>query len=183
LAHIFREALEYDRAEGPKLRDPLTGLPNSEHLRRFLDSDLPLDRAVGFPCSLLFLVVRAHDSSREDQNRRVDDELIKRFAHEAKAILRGGDILFRYGLTEFVIVLPQTDAAAGMAVAARITDAVGARGLDSITPLTHVDLEVAVVTAPEDGRSIKELMPVAADRLRPAYHFCTSRSQASFLTH
>jgi hypothetical protein len=26
-------------------------------------------------------------------------------------------------------------------------------------------------------------MPVAADRLRPAYHFCTSRSQASFLTH
>jgi hypothetical protein len=42
---------------------------------------------------------------------------------------------------------------------------------------------VAVVTAPDDGGFIQELMPVAADRLRPAHYFCGSRSQASFLTH
>jgi diguanylate cyclase (GGDEF)-like protein/putative nucleotidyltransferase with HDIG domain len=183
LGHILRESLEYDRAEGAKLRDPLTGLPNSEHLRRFLDSDLPLDRVVGLPCSLLFLVVRKRDVSRHDRHGRVDDELIKRFAHEAKKILRGGDILFRYGLAEFVIVLPQTDAPAGMAVAARIADAVAIRGLGPTAPLSDVDLEVAVVTAPDDGGFIQELMPVAADRLRPAHYFCGSRSQASFLTH
>jgi diguanylate cyclase (GGDEF)-like protein len=56
----------------------------------------------------------------------VGDEVLRSFAAAARAELRGGDVLARWGGEEFLLMLPDTGEAAASAVLERIRARVGA---------------------------------------------------------
>src|SRR3954470_13623341 len=54
------------------------------------------------------------------------DEVLRQLTERVKAVVRGGDALFRYGGDEFVLVLPDTDRAQAIGLATRLTEEIRA---------------------------------------------------------
>jgi diguanylate cyclase (GGDEF)-like protein/putative nucleotidyltransferase with HDIG domain len=158
VSQTVKYAVEFSRDNTEKLRDQLTGLPNRQHLERFVTSELAASG--GLPCSILLLDVK-HNSARA--NPRVGQPLIGQVADSIRAGLRGADLLFRYDTDRFVALLTQTDATTA--------DAVGRRVAVELTAIRLADDEGtgAVVhlgraTAPEDGTGLSDLVRVAENR-------------------
>ena len=75
-----------------------------------------------------------------------------------KRVLRGADVLCRYSDTEFVVVLTQTDSIAAAAVASRIAEII-VEARPSLMETARLTLGVA--SAPNDGRTLPELVATA----------------------
>ncbi|NTU41882.1 MAG: diguanylate cyclase [Nitrospirales bacterium] len=100
--------------------DDLTGLFSRKHvLTRFAEE---FERAKRFDRGLGCIIVSIMNFN--DLNDRYGhlfgDEVIRRVAGRLKGIVRGGDILGRYGGAEFLIILPDTKREGASALAHRI---------------------------------------------------------------
>jgi len=116
VSQTVKHAVEFSRDNSEKLRDQLTGLPNRQHLERFVASELLASG--GLPCSILVLDVK-HGAVKSTS--RVTEPLIGQFADAIRSGLRGADLLFRYDADRFVALLTQTDAATAETVGRRVT--------------------------------------------------------------
>jgi diguanylate cyclase (GGDEF)-like protein/putative nucleotidyltransferase with HDIG domain len=170
VSQTVRHAVEFNRDNTEQLRDQLTGLPNRQHLERFVTSELAASG--GVPCSILLLEV-AHNSAKSTS--RGGQPLVGQVAEAIRAGLRGADLLFRYDMDRFVALLTQTDAATADVVGRRVAAALNAIRLsDDEGPGTVIRLGRA--TAPEDGAGLNDLVRVAENRplppsiVRPSIH-------------
>src|SRR5207344_757468 len=102
-SQTVKHAVDFGRDNAEKLRDQLTGLPNRQHLERFVASELAASG--GLPCSILLLDVN-HNSPKPPL--RAAQPLIGKVADGIRAGLRGADLLFRYDTDRFVALLTQT---------------------------------------------------------------------------
>jgi len=100
--------------------DPLTGL----HNRRYLDSHLQtlFERAVSRrrPLSLMITDIDRFKSVNDAFGHDGGDEVLREFARRLRKNVRGIDLACRFGGEEFVVVMPDTDAAVAEAVAERV---------------------------------------------------------------
>ncbi|MBW6420360.1 PleD family two-component system response regulator [Rhizobium sp. XQZ8] len=100
--------------------DGLTGLNN----RRYLDNHLKVlfNRAAarGRPLSLCITDIDRFKSVNDTYGHDAGDEVLKEFAARIRSTVRGADLACRYGGEEFVVVMPDTDAAAAAAIAERL---------------------------------------------------------------
>ncbi|MFK5979107.1 MAG: PleD family two-component system response regulator [Rhizobiaceae bacterium] len=100
--------------------DGLTGL----HNRRYLDSHLAtlFDKAKAKQSHLSTVMcdIDHFKQVNDTHGHDVGDEVIKEFAERLKKCVRGVDLASRYGGEEFVVVMPETDAALASIVAERI---------------------------------------------------------------
>ena len=161
VSRTVMHAVEFDRDNTQKLRDQLTGLPNREHLERFVASEF--GASTWLPCSIVLLDVR-YPSARP--TLRVGQPLIGQIANAIRAGLRGADLLFRYDTDRFVALLTQTDATTADVVARRVA------GELAVLKLTEEDAPRPVIrlgrsTAPEDGTGLADLVRVAESRPLP----------------
>lgn len=161
VSQTVRHAVEFSRDNAEKLRDQLTGLPNRQHLERFVASELVADG--GLPCSILLLDVK-HQHGRITP--RVGQPVIGQIASAIRAGLRGADLLFRYDTDRFVALLTQTDAATADDVGRRVAKQLALiRLAEEEGPGAGVRLGRA--TAPEDGAGLTDLVQVAENRPLP----------------
>ena len=100
--------------------DGLTGLSN----RRYLDNHLKVlfDRAAARsrPLSVCITDIDRFKSVNDSYGHDAGDEVLKEFAARVRSTVRGADLACRYGGEEFVVVMPDTDAAAAAAIAERL---------------------------------------------------------------
>ncbi|MGK9053166.1 PleD family two-component system response regulator [Neorhizobium sp. CSC1952] len=100
--------------------DGLTGLSN----RRYLDNHLKVlfDRAAARsrPLSVCITDIDRFKSVNDTYGHDAGDEVLKEFAARVRSTVRGADLACRYGGEEFVVVMPDTDAAAAAAIAERL---------------------------------------------------------------
>jgi len=100
--------------------DGLTGLNN----RRYLDNHLKVlfNRAAarGRPLSVCITDIDRFKSVNDTYGHDAGDEVLKEFAARIRSTVRGADLACRYGGEEFVVVMPDTDAAAAAAIAERL---------------------------------------------------------------
>jgi diguanylate cyclase (GGDEF)-like protein/putative nucleotidyltransferase with HDIG domain len=163
VAQTVRYAVGFSRENAEKLRDQLTGLPNRQHLERFVASEL--GAAGGLPCSILVLDV-GQNSSTKSAARVSGHHVIGQVADAIRAGLRGADLLFRYDTERFVALLTQTDALTADAVGRSVANEL------ALIRLVEDDGTGAVVrlgraTAPDDGAGLSDLVRAAEDRPLP----------------
>jgi two-component system cell cycle response regulator len=154
--------------------DGLTGL----HNRRYLDSHLEtlFERAVTRrrPLSLMITDLDRFKSVNDTYGHDGGDEVLREFARRLRKNVRGIDLACRFGGEEFVVVMPDTEAAIAEKVAERVraeiaelpfvvngmnvavTVSVGVsslkRGVDSVTDLLK-RADVALYEAKSGGRN------------------------------
>ncbi len=100
--------------------DGLTGL----HNRRYLDSHLQtlFDRAVARrrPLSLMITDLDRFKEVNDTYGHDVGDGILREFARRLRKNVRGIDLACRFGGEEFVVVMPDTEAAIAERVAERV---------------------------------------------------------------
>ena len=134
--------------------DGLTGL----HNRRYLDSHLTtlFERARNRrrPLSLMITDIDRFKSVNDTWGHDVGDEVLREFAQRLRENVRGIDLACRMGGEEFVVVMPDTDAAVAEKVAerirARIADAPFTIGPDGRTIPVTVSVGVSTMMRDKD---------------------------------
>jgi two-component system, cell cycle response regulator len=100
--------------------DPLTTL----HNRRYLDNHLKMlfNRAAtrGRPLSACLIDIDRFKSVNDTYGHDAGDDVLKEFANRIRSTVRGADLACRFGGEEFVVVMPDTDAATAAVIAERL---------------------------------------------------------------
>src|SRR6266576_1591763 len=115
---VEHEALEL--LEHRSITDPLTGLFNRYHFDATMNHEIARCRRYGVPLSLLLVDVDRLKLLNDRWGHHAGDQALGRVATAIQKSLRGTDIAARLGGDEFAIILPDTDAVAGLIVATRI---------------------------------------------------------------
>jgi putative nucleotidyltransferase with HDIG domain len=157
MSHTLGLTLQYSKEQSRQFRDDFTGLPNRQHLERFLVSEL--SSTGGLPCSIVLIEGRGQKMLRNPLP--VDASQVTAAIRSA---LRGADLLFTYETDRFVALLPQTASAEGDAVAKRISTEIDRLRLSEDGSPSH---RVARATAPEDGLDLLGLVRAAQTRAIP----------------
>lgn len=137
--------------------DPLTGLYNKRHFEGALEQELARARQDGSPLTALMIDVDHFKKYNDSHGHLAGDAVLAEIARTIRAgASRPRDLAARFGGEEFVVLLPATDAAGGLAVAEAIrTKLERSRIAHREAPLGIMTLSIGLAcTAPqhaEDG--------------------------------
>jgi len=157
------------------IRDVLTGLYNRHHMNDCLAKEV--ERCQGRSRKLAVLMLDLDDFKRFNDTfgHLEGDKVLARFGRHLRESLRDYDMAFRYGGEEFLVMLPDTDAAGAMLVAERIRK--GFRELVFEVPASQfrdgerVSMTVSIGLAEyDDGKGVLELLEKADQALYQAKH-------------
>jgi two-component system, cell cycle response regulator len=152
---------ERKRAEDEILRlatsDPLTGLANYRKLIDVLDTEIKRHGRTGRSFAVLLLDLDGLKKINDAHGHLVGSRALCRLANILQIHCRAIDTAARYGGDEFVLVLPETESAASLQVAHRVSAQLNG---DHEEP--PVSVSTGTATYPQ-GKTIDELL-AAADR-------------------
>lgn len=120
LLYPLRNALLYQDALRLAQRDPLTGICNRTALDDSLQRELSHARRQGSSCALMIIDIDHFKAVNDKYGHIIGDCALKAIAQRADKCKRDGDLLFRYGGEEFVILLRDTDLEGAQLLAERI---------------------------------------------------------------
>ncbi len=140
------------------LADPLTGLANYRRLLDALDSEIKRHGRTGRSFAVLLLDLDGLKKVNDAHGHLVGSRAICRVANILRVHCRAIDTAARYGGDEFVLVLPETESAAALQVAQRVSDQLNNDGEEP-----SISVSTGTATYPRDGKTIDELL-AAADR-------------------
>jgi two-component system cell cycle response regulator len=102
--------------------DGLTGLHNRRYLERHLVTLVQQAVARERPLSVLIVDIDHFKSINDGFGHAAGDEVLREFARRVRKAVRGIDLACRLGGEEFVIAMPDTDAALAMMVGERLRE-------------------------------------------------------------
>lgn len=102
------------------ITDSLTGLANRRYFERQLATMVNQATGRGRPLSLLIIDIDHFKSINDTHGHLAGDDVLGEFAGRLKRAVRGADLAGRFGGEEFVVAMPDTDAATAYAIAERI---------------------------------------------------------------
>jgi len=153
---------ERKRAEEEILRlatsDPLTGLANYRKLIDVLDAEIKRYGRAGRPFAVLLFDMDGLKKINDAHGHLVGSRALCRLAGILHIHCRAIDTAARYGGDEFVLVLPETESAAAVQVAQRVSEQLNNDGEEP-----SISVSTGTATYPRDGKTIDELL-AAADR-------------------
>lgn len=147
--------------ESQASNDGLTGLPN----RRRGEAELTeqLDRCLRQGESLgLCLIDLDHFKHINDVHGHLKgDEVLKEVAGLLEAALRRGDLAFRWGGEEFVLICPGADATGVLSVARRLQELWAAHPWADRLGLERLTASIGAAVSPMHGRDLREMLASA----------------------
>lgn len=159
--------LEYDELKKIRLSavtDPLTGLYNRRLFAESFEKELNRARRYGLPLGIVILDLHRFKEVNDKYGHPRGDEVLRAAATTLQKALRTSDSAFRIGGDEFALLLPQTDAAQGIALSRRV-ETVFAETLRPLQLTFAVTMDHGVATFPQDGDQSDQLIRVADERL------------------
>jgi two-component system cell cycle response regulator len=163
--------------------DQLTGLSNRRHGEERLRAEIEAARRYERPLTVLMIDIDHFKGVNDRYGHAGGDAVLRGLGHRLRDLLRGADTAARWGGEEFVVLLPDTSLAGGIALAERFLDtmretpividdhataddhetcavtvSIGAAGSDD-TPLAEIlrRADEALYRAKDDGRDCLRL--------------------------
>ena len=158
VAPVIQQSAESQRSRSLG-HDKATGLPHLDQFRDLAAAQIA-EASPARPVSLLLIDVNDLERINRAHGRLVGDNVLSVVVRAARRSLRAADILFRYKNDEFVALLLQTSEVTGKTIANRISEAV-ALEQDVVENPLRFTVTVSVVSAPQDGRTVDELLATA----------------------
>ncbi|MFN3650559.1 MAG: diguanylate cyclase [Armatimonadota bacterium] len=144
-------------------RDPLTGALSRELLESAAFTLLSESRDAGQPCALLVLDLDHFKSINDAYGHTRGDQALAHFTTELRATLRDGDMVFRFGGDEFVVLLRRAGAAQAGTFAERFLRTLRRHPAPGDPPL-QLSASVGVAVFPEDALTPGALFDTADQR-------------------
>ncbi len=120
LLYPLRNALLYQDALQLAQKDPLTGICNRSALDEQMHREISHARRQNSSCAMLMLDIDHFKSINDRYGHIIGDCALKAVAAMIKNCKRDGDLLFRYGGEEFVILMRDTDRDGAVLLAQRV---------------------------------------------------------------
>jgi len=106
---LIRELVLNERLESLSLIDPLTQLLNCRAVNELIPRETARCNRTGTTLVLISMDLDRFRSINEKFGALEGDRLLAEFAAILKKVFRGGDIIFRQGGDEFMVLLPDTN--------------------------------------------------------------------------
>lgn len=151
--------------------DPHTELGNRLRMQEDLESLDARKERYGQTYCVVLCDIDFFKTYNDTYGHPAGDELLRQVAAVIKSHCRSGDVAYRYGGEEFLIVLPEQTQESGIAMAERLRRAV--EGLEiplgTREPLDTITISAGVAaTIKDDEKSIESLLQEADDSLYEA---------------
>ncbi len=165
-AIAIENARDVARIQQLTISDDTTGLYNVRHLYEVLSRELERSSQRGLPVGLAFLDLDYFKLVNDAHGHLIGSELLARVGQRLQELSRKQDWCFRYGGDEFVILMPETDAEAALALAAALNRALMEAEFRMKSGLElRVSASVGVATAPTDGTTVHTVIGAADARM------------------
>lgn len=105
---LIRELVLNERLESLSLVDPLTQLMNRRAINELIPREVARSNRLGSSLSFMMIDINGFRNINSKFGNLEGDALLAEFARMLKSIFRGGDVVFRNGGDEFLIVMPDT---------------------------------------------------------------------------
>ena len=142
--------------------DPVTGAYTRALLAPRLAEELSRAARSTAGLAVMLFDVDYFKSVNDAYGHSRGDEVLRQIAARVNELVRGYDVLFRYGGDEFVLLLPDTDEADAVRVALRLTEGVRRSEFPGEPPLA-VSVSLGVAMFPKDADNAEDLL-ACADR-------------------
>ena len=137
--------------------DTLTGLPNRTYLRSQFGQVLAAARHMAQPLAVAFFDLDNFKEINDTAGHSIGDEVICAVARRLGEGIREGDVLCRFGGDEFLLLLPNTDAAAAEALAQRLMEHT-CQPVDVEGRLLDVTASAGISVFPDDATDAENLV-------------------------
>ena len=115
-------------------RDALTGLLNRRAMMEVLSLKGPRPQTKETRTALAMLDIDHFKRINDGHGHQVGDAVLQRFAEQARAGLRGGDVLARWGGEEFLLLMPHTSPADAALLLQRLRSLLAQAGFADLAP-------------------------------------------------
>jgi diguanylate cyclase (GGDEF)-like protein len=144
--------------------DAWSELPTIERLEQAFALASSRSLLISESLFVVFIDVTSFKQIHVIHGRPAADEALRLVAEHTRAILQSTDVLFKYGVSEFVALLGVPDTQAATALADRICDSVRRHPLILRTGKIAVDISATVIKAPQDATTLRQLIAVAREQ-------------------
>jgi len=149
--------------------DPLTGAYSRGLLDPRLAEELSRAARSSTGCALFLFDVDYFKSVNDAYGHARGDEVLRQLADRIAGLIRGYDVLFRYGGDEFVLLLPDTAQAEAVRVALRLVQEVRDEEFAG-DPALRISISLGVAVFPDDANDAPGLLACADRRNYIAKH-------------
>ncbi len=165
-AIAIENARDVARIQQLTMTDDTTGLYNVRHLYEVLARELERCGRLGQPLSLAFLDLDRFKLVNDEHGHLVGSELLGHAGRRLRALCRKQDWCFRYGGDEFVMLMPETGAAAAQALASELQRTLAETRFSMKNGLElRVQASLGLATAPTDGTTVHSIIGAADARM------------------
>jgi two-component system cell cycle response regulator len=147
--------------------DGLTGLHNRRYLERHLATLVQQATAREKPLSVLVMDIDNFKRVNDTYGHAAGDEVLREFSRRVRRAVRGIDIACRMGGEEFVIAMPDTDAALALRVGERLRQKIAAEKfpLGEGRPDAEVTVSIGICSLSAPGDTADDLIKRADEAL------------------
>jgi diguanylate cyclase (GGDEF)-like protein len=145
--------------------DSLTGLVNYHSFQERLRAHVARRRETNGTLALLMLDVDDFKRINDVYGHATGDDVLVAIAELLRRVARMGDEVCRVGGEEFAVIMPSTNASAGLLLARRIADGLSSCELGHVGEIT---LSIGVAEGPSHAASARELIACAEGAMMSA---------------
>jgi diguanylate cyclase (GGDEF)-like protein len=157
-----------NRISEQAIRDPLTNLFNRRFLNEFMERELALARRNQKPLAVVMLDLDHFKQLNDQFGHQTGDTVIEMVAKHLLRQSRRTDILFRYGGEEFLVILPNTNAAQARHLAENWRHHVQQAQIFAKHQTISITLSAGLACYPEHGTTAFNLIQAADEALYQA---------------
>jgi len=166
-AIAIENARNFHKVEELTVLDDHTGLFNSRHLKRQLESEVVRATRFGHPVSLIFFDLDHFKQVNDKHGHQAGSRVLHEVGKLLLKTLRSTDVPVRYGGDEFVILMPETSKDQAIAAARRIGGEIAATAFladGKFGPL-RLTASIGVAAFPDDAPEPEGLLKRADEAM------------------